>query len=511
MDESRARRAIRAILSLYGYLAGSSLGSLGAYKLVHGRYGDVIPTGKLYLVLEEVSKENPLVELVWETARRQWRVYGDGVKTVVLLAYQLYVEGFKLIEEAGLRPSTVVEGFLKAYRIHSRTLEELASRTGPIPCLTAARSLATGSQEPEVLAGLLCKALERYESRPCRARLSESVAVERVEGGSVYDSRVVEGVVARKRIMQYNAPKHLRGPLRVAVADQKLYIDYRGEGVRFTTQDPDLALGLSRAASEAVRPLASKLLELGVDVLVNVKGVDPVVEQWLRERGVVVVRRVDRDRARLLALASGARLVSRIQDLGEDDLGVVDSIEEVNIGGRYYTIFTVRGGCASTILLRGPWFTVDSMHEEARMALRGLEAYLEDPRGLPGGGAPEAEAAVRVREAARRVGGKEALAMEAYADALEVIPRTLARHAGLDPLEAVAELRSLHQQGRWAAGVDEGSLEVAEDTLARGVADLYTVRASAAAAGVSLAVALLRVSGIAVHERGAELRRTRQR
>ena len=511
VDEGRARRAIKAVLSVYGYLAGSSLGSRGAYKLVHGRYGDVIPTGKLYLVLEEVSKENPIVEMVWETARRQWRVYGDGVKAAVLLAYQLYVEGVRLIEEVGLRPSTVVEGFQRAYRIHSEVLERLAGLTGPIPCETAARSIATGSQEPGVLADLLCRALERYRTGSCRTRLSEAVAVERVEGGSVYDSRVVEGVVVRKRIMQYNAPKHLQGPLRVAVADQKLYVDYRGEGLGFIVEDPGLALQLKRVASEAVKPLLSRLLSLRVDVLVNVKGVDPAVEQWLRRLGVVVVRRVDKDRARLLALASGARMVSRIQDLEEGDVGVIDSLEEVNIGGRYYTIFTARSGCASTILLRGPWFTVDSMHEEARMALRGLEVYLEDPRGLPGGGAPEVEASIRIREEARRAGGKAGLAMEAYADAIEVVPRTLARHSGLDPIEAMAELRRLHWEGRWAAGVDEDKLEVAEDTLARGIADVYKVRAAAVAAGVSLAIALLRVTGISLHVRGVKLRETRQR
>ncbi|GAB6148662.1 TCP-1/cpn60 chaperonin family protein [Stetteria hydrogenophila] len=510
VGEHASRKAIRAVLSVYGYLAGSSLGSRGAYKLVHGRYGDVVPTRKLYLVLEEASKENPVVQAVWEAARRQWRLYGDGVKTVVLLAYQLYSEGARLVEEHGLRPSTVVEGFTRAYRIHAGTLEELAERTGPIDCPAAARSLAAGSQEPEVLAGLLCGALERYRARPCRARLSEAVAVERVEGGSVYDSSLVEGVVARKRIMQYNAPKHARGPLRVAVVDQKLYVDYRGEGIRFTTSDPGVALELARAASEAVKPLASRLLELGVDLLVNVKGVDPAVEQWLHRHGVIVVRRVDAERARLLALASGARMASSIRDLREEDIGVVDSVEEVNLGGRYYTIFKAGKGCASTILLRGPWFTVDSMHEEVRMALRGLEAYLADPRGVPGGGAPEVEAAERIREAARRAGGKEGLAMEAYADAIEVIPRTLARHAGLNPLDAVAELRSLHARGHWAAGVDEGRLEVAEDTRARRVVDLYTVRASAVAAGVALAVSLLRVSGIAVHRRGAELRRIRE-
>lgn len=510
VDEWKARRAIRAVLSVYGYLAGSSLGSRGAYKLVHGRYGDVIPTGKLYLVLEEISKENPIVEVIWETARRQWRIYGDGVKTVVLLAYQLYAEGVKLVEELGLRPSTVVEGFLRAYKIHSKVMEELAEKTGPITCEAAARSLAAGSQEPGVLSRLLCEVLHKYEDHRCPARLSEVVAVERVEGGSVYDSKVVDGVIVRKKIMQYNAPKHLGGPLRVAVIDQKLYVDYRGERIGFTVDDPSLALQLSRAASEAVKPLLSRLLELGVNVLVNVKGVDPAVEQWLYRRGVVVVRRVDKDRARLLALASGARMISRVQDLEEGDVGVIDSLEEVNLGGRYYTVFTARRGCASTILLRGLWFTVDSMHEEARMALRGLEAYLEDPRGLPGGGAPELEASIRVREEARRAGGKVGLAMEAYADAVEVIPRTLARHAGLDPLEAMAELRSLHWQGSWAAGVDEYRLEVTDDVLARGIADIYAVRAAAVAAGVSLAVSLLRVTGISLHARGVKLRETRQ-
>jgi len=509
VDGERARALILRVLWLYGYLAGSSLGSRGALKLAHGRYGDVVPTGKLYLVLDEVSRENPIVEMVWETARGLWRSYGDGVKTAVLLAFKLYEEAARLQRDYKLPPSVVEEGYWAAYRIHRETLRELALRTPRPTCMQAAMSLLTGSQARELLAGLLCRALDRYRAAPCRLPFSEAVAFERIEGGALQDTSLYPGVAVRKGLARPGMAAYRRGPLRVAVVDQKLYVDLKYEGVRFHSSDPLAALDIAEAASRQALWAVEAARRLGVDLLVNVKGVDPLVEERLERLGVTVLRRVPPERARLIAAATGARLVSRLQDLGPGDLGVAGGLEARAYRGSRYTLIEAPRSCASTILVRGPWYAVDTAYEEARMAARGLEAYLADPRGLPGGGAPEVEAALRVREAARRVGGKAQLAMEAYARAVEVIPRTLARHVGLDPEEALARLEALHATGSWAAGVDEGSMSLAGDTAALGLLDLYPVRLAALDAGFSLAASLLRVTGIAVHRRGASLRVSR--
>jgi len=510
VEENTARKAILRILWLYGYLAGSSLGSRGAFKLVHGKYGDVVPTGKIYLLLEEASKENPIVELIWETARSLWRQYGDGVKTAILLAFKLYEEAYKLMVEYGLRPSVILEGYAKALRIHLKTLEDLASKSPRLSCIQAARSILWGSQARDILAGLLCRALSRYSDKGCSKPFTEAVDFERVEGGSLSDSFLFEGVVVRKRISRPGMPRVRRGPLRVVVVDQKIYTDLRYEGYTFIVDNPDLALRLREEASRLHEWVVRKLEGLGVGFIVNVKGIDAAVEEALERRGILALRRIPPEKARLMAAASNARILSRLQDVEPGDVGLVDSVEERVYGDRYYTFIKAGRGCVSTLVIRGPWYAVDTVYQEARMAARGLEAFLGDPRGLPAGGAPEVEAAVRILEASRTAPGKIQLAMEAYARALEVIPRTLARHSALDPEEALANLESLHNRGLWAAGVDEFEGEIVDDVTGRGLLDLYAVRRAASEAGASLAAGLLRVTGIAVHKRGEYLRAIRE-
>jgi chaperonin GroEL (HSP60 family) len=510
VEGEKLRRLILQILGIYGYLSGSSLGSKGALKMMHGKYGDVIPTNKLYLVLNEVSKENPLVEILWETARGLWRVYGDGIKTTLLLAFKLYERAYNLIKEYELHPSIIGDGYTLAMRLHLRTLEELAEKAPRLTCRQAASSLLWGSQARDMLSSMLCKALDRFLRVGCKLRFSEAIDFERVEGGSLQDSFLYEGVVIRKRLSRSSMPRYVRGPLRILVLDQKLYIDLRYEGYNMVTDNVDLALELKDKLSRTLNWITEKLKKLNINMLVNVKGIDQALEESLERSGILVLRRIPPEKARLLATSSGAKLISSIQDASPKDVGILDLVEERAFYDRYYTFLMTSKGCASTAILRGPWYSIDTVFEEARMASRGLEVYLADPRGLPAGGAPEVEASLKIREYARRVRGKLQLAMEAYADAIEVIPRTLARHAALHPEEALSTLKALHNSGFWASGIDEEKRRIEEDLASKGILDLYAVRRAAVIAGVSLALSLLRIDGASIHRRGAYLREIRE-
>jgi len=505
VSEDDTRKAILKILWFYGYLAGSSLGSLGSFKLAHDRYGDVIPTKKIYKIIDSVSRENPIVEVIWEHARSLWRVYGDGVKTSLVLAYKLYERGYRLIKEYNLSPSLIVDGYREALRIHLKTLEDLAGRTGPIECINAAQSLLWGAHASGKLASHLCSALTRYR-REC-GWLHDLVIVERVEGGSVEDTHVIPGVVLRKTPMKPGAPRRLRG-VKVAILNEKLYVDLRYEGYRFISS-PDIAYDIRRYIIEEAKKIANFIKDLSIGLLVNLKGVDMVIEDELEKMGVTVIRRIPEDKLAPLARAVGARVVNKLEDLREEALGWADLVEERVYGDRRFMVISREDSCTTTIVLRGPWYAIDSMYDEVRMAVRGLETWLTNKLGLPAGGAPEVEASIRIKEAARRVGGKKQLAFEAYAEALEVIPQTLARHSGLDPIEAVTYLEKLHYEGLWAAGINEYSRKISSDVIKDGLYDIYTIRRRAVEAAVELATTLLRVSGISVSNKGAKLRTMR--
>jgi len=510
VDGENFRKLVLRILGVYGYLSGSSLGSRGAFKMVHGKYGDVVPTNKLYLVLNETSKENPLVEMLWETARGLWRVYGDGVKTALLLAFKLYERAYNLVKEYNLHPSVISEGYTLALRLHLKTLDELAEKTSRPTCRQAAESLLWGSQARGILSSMLCRALDRFLGARCRLGFAEAVDFERIEGGSLQDSFLYEGVVIRKRLSRPTMPRYVGGPLRVLVLDQKLYVDLRYEGYNMIIKDVDLAIELKDKLSQTLNWVLEKLKKLRVNMLVNVKGLDHTLEESLERNGILVLRRIPPEKAKLLAASSGAKLISSLQDATPGDVGVIDFVEEKVFYDRYYTFLMTSRGCSSTIILRGPWYSIDTVFEEARMASRGLEAYLGDPRGLPAGGAPEVEASLRIRDYSRMVGGKLQLAMEAYAEAIEVIPRTLARHAALHPEEALSTLKALHNSGFWASGIDEEERSIEEDLVSKGILDLYTVRRAAVIAGASLALSLLRIDGASIHKRGAYLREIRE-
>jgi chaperonin GroEL (HSP60 family) len=377
-------------------------------------------------------------------------------------------------------------------------------RSGAVPCDIALRSLFWGSPLRDFLARIFCEAIEGCGQR----YLSDCVDVERVEGGSLQDSFAFRGVVLRKSPSRLRMPRYLEGG-KVLVLDRKLYINLKGEGIRFLVRDPSELEKVREIVKGDAKRIVDLLKRLDVKLIVNLKGIDPIIEEALELNGIVVVKRIPEEKFKLLLRATGAKLVGGLEEATEEKLGVFSKMEERVFGSRRYLFLEAPKGGVVTVILRGPWYHVDSVYEEVRMAARGAEVYARDPRVLPAGGAPEVEAILKIREFGKRVGSKKQLAFEAYADALKIIPETLARHSGLDPLETVTELERMHAEGYWSAGINEDKRTITSDVIKEGLVDIYEIRRGALEAGVMLAITFLRLTGVYVSKKGENLRRIR--
>jgi chaperonin GroEL (HSP60 family) len=502
VNEYDLRKIILKILWFYGYLAGSSLGTLGFYKMSHDSYGDVVPTHKVYKIIDTTSsKENPLVEIIWRHARSIWRNYGDGLKTSLIIAYKLYERALKLIEK-GIAPSQIVDGYLIALKVHLDTLKELSFKAGQVPCDIALRSLFWTSPIQDKLSKIFCNTMRRCKT----GYLSECIDVERVEGGSIYDTFSFKGVAIRKSPSRLGMPRFLY-KARVAVLNTKIYINLRGENIKFIVNDVSLIDKFKGLIMEKAFELIKKLKELDVKLVVNLKGIDPLIEEKLELNGISVIKRIPEEKFKLIMRSTGAKVIEKIYDIDEEKLGLVDYMWETKFGNRKYVLLSNSSSPITTIMLRGPWYQIDTLYDEIRMAARGAEVYMKDPRVLPAGGAPEIEASIRIKELARSFGDARQLVLETYSEAVKIVPETLARHSGLNPLEAVLELERLHYEGNWAAGINEYERKIENNVINKGLVDIYEIRRNAIESGVRLAITFLRLSGIYISKKGEEMRK----
>ncbi|MFP3320250.1 MAG: TCP-1/cpn60 chaperonin family protein, partial [Acidilobus sp.] len=241
-----------------------------------------------------------------------------------------------------------------------------------------------------------------------------------------------------------------------------------------------------------------KIAATGANVVITQKGIDDVAQHFLAKKGILAVRRVKRSDVEKLARAAGAKIVTSIRDLKPESLGYADLVEERKVGNdKMVFIEGAKNPRSVTILLRGANdMLLDEAERNLNDVLHGLRNIMREPKILGGGGAPEIELALRLREFAATVGGKEQLAIEAFADALETIPSVLAESAGMDPLDAVMQLRSLHSKGLKFAGVDVLNGKTADDMISVNVYEPLLVKKQVIKGAAEAAIALLKIDDL---------------
>jgi chaperonin GroEL (HSP60 family) len=508
-----ARRGNIHIIRLLSDVLRTTLGPLGMDKLIQDGFGFVTLSNDGKTLIQEMNPRHPMGRLVLDVAKTQDGDMGDGTTTSVVLLGELLTRAEKLLLD-GVHPLTIIEGYKAAYRETLRIYRELSRRVDSWDEAflrnVATTSLSGRITEREVkrISSLVLEAAEAVKERRGRryALDEKNIFIEVKKGGTIGDSRVFPGVAIFKKVDHPNMPERIRNA-RIAILEFPLEVvrgDTLGDVVIEKSRD-------IRRFMEAERGVIDRWIDLllaaGANVVISKRGIGPYAIDRLAKEGVLAIPHTLKFDIERLAKATGAMVLYAITDVNEAYLGRAGLVEERIVWKNLRMVFfdRCRNGKLVTLFVRaGTDRTVDEVERTVVDAIHAVKRVLEEGRLLPGGGAPEAEAALRIRSKARKTGKKSQLAMEAFADALEVIPKTLAENAGADPIDALLALRKAHYEGGETIGI-HGRTGKGEEMFSLGIVDPLAVRDHALKMAYENAVSLLRIDDIIEVDRIAKV------
>ena len=476
----------------------TTLGPQGMDKMLVDSTGNVVVSNDGVTILKEMDIEHPAAQMLVEVAESQEDETGDGTTTAAVLAGELLKEAEDLLDE-DVHATTIVAGYRMAAERAVEHLRELAVDVGDDEEALAeiARTAMTGKGVGD--------ARDHLADLVVRAALAvaddghvdlEDVAIETIATGAIADSTLVEGVVIDKEPAHENMPPMVEDA-RIALVDTPIEVAETEIDAEVNVTDPEqLSKFLEREEAE-LRDLVESIVDAGANVLFCQKGIDDLAQHFLAKHGVLAVRRAKKSDVKRLARATGARVVSKVSEIDESDLGHAGRVIQREVGTEEFLfVEECEDPKSVSLLLRGGTeHVVDEVERSIEDALGVVRVTLEEGRILPGGGAPEVEVALELRDFADSIGGREQLAIEAFADAMEVVPRTLAVNLGLDPIDAVVDLRAAHDGGEVNAGlsvVERGT----SDVLSEGVVEPLRVKTQAISSAQEAAQLVLRIDDV---------------
>ena len=478
----------------------TTLGPKGMDKMLVDTIGDVVITNDGVTILKEMDIEHPAAKMMVEVAKTQDDEVGDGTTTAVVIAGELLKKAEDLLE-MDVHPTIIAAGYRQAAEKAQELLKEIAidvKATDKVMLKKIAETAMTGKgaeASKDNLCELVVKAVTMVADDDGTVDI-ENIKVEKKTGGSIDDSEIVEGVLIDKERVHPSMPKKVTNAkillLNAAVEFKKTEVD-----AEINITSPDQLQAFLDEEERMVRNIVDKVVASGANVLFCQKGIDDIAQHYLAKAGIFAARRVKKSDMEKLARATGGSLVSSIDAISKDELGKAGLVEERKVGGEEMTfVVQCKNPKAVSIIVKGGTeHVVDELERAIHDALRVVGVVFEDHKVVAGGGAPETELSLRLREYAATVGGRAQLAIEAFAAALEIIPRTLAENAGLDPIDMLVEIRAAHEKGKKTFGLDVFAGKAA-DMLKAGVVEPLRVKTQAISSAAEAAVMILRIDDV---------------
>ncbi len=440
----------------------TSLGPKGMDKMLVDSFGDVTITSDGRTVLDEMEIEHPAAKMMVEVAKTQDDEVGDGTTTAVIVAGELLGKAEELLDK-NVHPVIIIDGYRKAAQKALEELDKIAVEINPKDkevlkkiAMTAMASKLVAEYR-EYLAELTAEAiLQVAEEVDGKFKVDvDDVKVEKKPGRSLMETQLVRGIVLDKEVVHPGMPKRIENA-KIALLNCPLEVEKTEFDAKIHIETPEQMEAFMKEEERMMREMVEKIKKAGANVVLCQKGIDDMVQHFLARAGILAVRRIKKSDMEKLAKATGARIVTNLDDLKPEDLGEAELVEERKVGeDKMVFVEGCKNPKSVTILIRGgSERVVDEAERSIHDALCVIKDVLVEPKIVAGGGAPELELAMRLRDWAEGLPGKEKKAVEAFADALEAIPITLAENAGLDPIDITAELTALHKKGELWAGVD---------------------------------------------------------
>ena len=440
----------------------SALGPKGMDKMLVDSMGDVTITSDGRTILDEMDVEHPAAKMMIEVAKTQDDEVGDGTTTSVIVAGELLGKAEDLINK-NVHPTVIIDGYRKAADKALQMLETIAITVEPkdkgylkkVAMTSMASKLVAENREQ--LAEIVVEAvLDVAEKVGDEIRVDlDDIMVEKKPGESVTDTKLIKGIILDKEVVHPGMPKRVENA-KIALLDTALEVEKTEFDAKINIETPEQMESFLKEEENMLREMVDKIAKSGANVLVCQKGIDDMVQHFLARKGVLAVRRAKKSDMEKLAKATGGKVVTNLNDMTKKDLGKAALVEERKIGDDKMTFVE---GCKNplsvAILIRGGTERiVDEAERSIHDALCVVRDVVQEPKILAGGGAPEIEIARTLRDYAESLPGREQLAVQRYAEAIETVPLTLGENAGLDPIDILTELRARHEKGEKWAGVD---------------------------------------------------------
>jgi thermosome len=485
----------------------TTLGPRGMDKMLVDSMGDITITNDGVTILKEMDIEHPAAKMMVEVAKTQDDEVGDGTTTAVVIAGELLKEAEDLIE-MDVHPTIIALGYRQASDKAMEILRSIAvdvKRSDKEMLRRIAATAMTGKSAEmakDTFTDLVVRAVSMVAEKEGPVDIS-NVKVEKKVGGSVEDSEVIEGMVLDKERVHPQMPKKVENA-KILLLNAALEFKKTEVTAEIKLTNPDQLQAFLDEEERMIRALVDRVIKSGANVLFCQKGVDDIAQHFLTKGGVFAVRRVTKSDMEKLARATGANILNTIEAITRDDLGSAGLVEErrVKEEGMIYVEKCKNPKAVSIVLRGGTEHVVDEMDRAMHDAIRVVGVVMEDGKIVAGGGAPEVELALRLKEYAATVGGRVQLAIEAFANAVEIIPRTLAENAGLDSIDMLVDLRSSHEKGKKNVGLDviEGKTV---DMLRKGVVEPLRVKTQALSSSTEAASMILRIDDVIASSKSA--------
>ena len=477
----------------------TTLGPKGMDKMLVDSTGNVVVTNDGVTILKEMDIEHPAANMIVEVAETQEDETGDGTTTSVVIAGELLAKAEDLLEQ-DIHATILAQGYRQAAQKAKEILEDAAIEVDEndreyLEQVASTAMTGKGAENArELLAELVVDAVLAVKDDD--EIDVDNVKVEKVVGGSVEQSELVEGVIIDKERVHENMPYAVEDA-NIALLDTAIEVRETEIDAEVNVTDPDQLQQFLDQEEKQLQEMVETLKEAGADVVFCQKGIDDMAQHYLAQEGILAVRRAKKSDMKRLARATGGTVVSNIDDITADDLGFAGNVGQKDVGGdeRIFVEDVEEAKSVTLILRGGTEHVVDEIERAIDDSLGVVRTTLEDGKVLPGGGAPETEVSLGLRDYADSVGGREQLAVEAFADAIDVIPRTLAENAGLDPIDSLVDLRSKHDAGETSSGLDAytGDVVNMEDD---GVVEPLRVKTQAIESATEAAVMILRIDDV---------------
>ncbi|MFH0713434.1 MAG: thermosome subunit beta [Candidatus Micrarchaeota archaeon] len=501
-----AQRTNIAVGYAVAQMIKTTLGPRGMDKMLVSELGDIIITNDGATILKEMNIEHPAGKMMVEIAKTQDSEVGDGTTTAVVIAGELLKQSIELLDK-DVHASTIINGYKMATK---RAMEELQVIGEPIKLgdktnLEKIASIAMGSKTvgvgtgKDVLAELVVRAISQVAEQ-CNGAITidkDYIKLEKKKGGDVLQTQLINGVLVDKEVVHPGMPKKLANA-KIALLDLALEIEKTEVDARINISSPEQMTAFLEQEEKMLKTMVDKVVKSGANVLFCQKGIDDVAQHYLSKAGILTCRRVKKSDMEKLSRATGGRVVTTLDDLSLKDLGNAGSVEEKKVAGEQMTfVENCKDPKAVTLLVRG---STDHIVDEAERAIvdaiGATSSAIEEGKYVTGGGSTEMELAARLRKYAVEVGGREQLAIQAYADALEIIPKTLTESTGMDAIDTLVELRSKHDKKDGKAyGVDIYSAKVS-DMKALNVIEPLKVKKQALQSASEVTEMILRIDDI---------------